>query len=416
MMGAAAVGAGGLVLTFIGIAINPEKAWSSYLLAFCYWTGLAMTSLMMVAIFNTAAAKWITVLRRQLENHASALLVCAVAFIPLLFGMKHLYLWANEEKVKTLAEHTQHLLHHKQPYLNTQAFAIRAAIYFAIFIGTWFFISRNSRKQETMPPDLALRSRTRGLSAGMLPFLALSITFGAFDWLMSMEPEWFSAIFGAYYFAGAFVSSFALLMLTTIVPTDPNLHGAKTSTQHVANLGALMFAFSCFWAYMGFSQYIIIWHANIPEETSWLFNRGLGNLARFHRGIDPPTSHSQWSPVGAAWFPVTALLIIGRFALPFLTLLSHNLKRNRRFLTAMAVWILTMEFVDLFWVIKPALRLLNPDLAMPESGFAWTDVTAWLGLGGICVAFVIWRMRGANAVPVNDPTLEYSVHYQQPMA
>jgi hypothetical protein len=161
---------------------------------------------------------------------------------------------------------------------------------------------------------------------------------------------------------------------------------------------------------------MIIWTANLPEEAGWLHARGLFNLARFHRGIDPPMPAAEWAPIGHAWFPVTVLLIIGRFAVPFVGLLSYRLKRHRKFLTALSVWILTMQFVDLFWLIKPALRLRSPSYAMPEATFSWTDLTAWLGLGGLCVAFVLFRMRGRHAIPLNDPTLEYSVGYRQPMA
>lgn len=407
MLSSAIVGVVGTALTAFGFALRPALAASSWLLAFTYWTGLAMASLLIVAIFNTAAAKWITVLRRQLEHHASALLVCAAAFAGVVFSLKHLYVWTDASKP---------LHESKRLWLNEPGFVMRGGIVFALFLGVWFLLDRGSRAQEARPPDAALRSRARGLSAGALMFLALAMTVGAIDWLMSLELQWFSAIFGVYWFAGSFVSAFALLMLTVIVPNDPNLPAARASNEHVANVAALMFAFSCFWAYVGFSQYMIVWHANLPEETGWLFARGLFNLARFHRGIDPPLTAAQWNPWGQAWFPVTALLIMGRFVLPFLSLLSYRMKRHRPSLTALSVWILTMQFIDLFWVIKPALRLRSEALALPEAAFSWTDLTAWAGLGGLCVAFVLFRMRGRFAVPHHDPTLEYSERYRQPMA
>ncbi len=416
MLGSAATGILCLALTVLGFARDATLAATSWLLAFTYWTGLTMASLLIVVIFNTAAAKWITLLRRQLEHHASALAVCAAAFAGVVLSAKHLYLWADEEAVQRLPEHARHLIHHKHAWLNVPGFTLRGAICLAIFLGVWFLLDRASRRQETRPPDDKLRSTTRGLSAGSLFFLALAMTSGAVDWLMSLEPEWFSAIFGVYWFAGSFVSAIALLMLAVMVPSDPNLAAARTSNQHVANLAALLFAFSCFWAYAGFSQYLIIWQANLPEEVSWLSARGLFDLARFHRGIDPPLSAAEWNPTGTAWFPVTALLIIGRFALPFLLLLSYHVKRDRKLLTALAVWTLTMQFVDTFWMIKPALRLRSAGLALPEATVTWTDVTAWVGLGALCFAFVLFRMRGRHAVPLNDPTLEYSVHYRQPLA
>lgn len=416
MLGSAITGAVCLALTALGFFLNPTLGATSVLLAFTYWAGLAMASLLLVVIFNTAAAKWMTVLRRQLEHHASALVPCAAVFVLIALATRHLYVWADDEALKRLPAHAQHLIQHKHAYLNVPGFILRGAICLAVFLGVWFLLDRASRRQETRPPDEKLRSRTRGISAGSLFFLALAMSFGAIDWLMSLEPEWFSAIFGVYWFAGSFVSAIALLLLALIVPTDPNLAANKASNQHVANLAALLFAFSCFWAYIGFSQYLIIWQANLPEEVSWLFARGLFSLARFHRGIDPPLSSAEWSPAGAAWFPVTALLILGRFVLPFLLLLSYQVKRHRKLLTALAVWTLTMQFVDLFWIIKPALRLRSAELAMPEATLSWTDLTAWASLGALCLAFVLFRMRGRHAVPLNDPTLEYSVRYRQPLA
>jgi hypothetical protein len=402
MLGSAAVGAACLLLTVLGVVFNPTVGMSSCLLAFTYWTGLAMASLIMVATFRASAAQWTTVLRRQMEQHASAIVPCTIAFIPIALGLRHLYVWVDHPARRT-------------DWLNAGGFVLRSFIYLAIFVGAWFLIDRVSRLQDGREPDLVLRSRARGLGAGALPFLSYAMTFSGIDWLMTLEPTWFSTIFGAYWFSGAFVAAFALLLLVVLLPTDANLPGAKASVEHTANLGALLFAFSCFWGYIGYSQYMIIWHGNVPDETSWLFARGLFNLARFHRGIDPPTTASQFAPWGYAWFPLSALLMVGRFGVPFLFLLSFRLKRHRIFMTVMAVWTLAMQAADLFWIIKPSLRLFSPDLALPEATVAWTDFTAWVGLGGLCAAFVVWRMRGVNAVPANDPTLEYSLHYRQPL-
>ncbi len=415
MLASAAIGVIGTGLTAVGFAFDPVLAASAWLVAFTYWTGLAMASLLIVAIFNTAAAKWITLLRRQLEHHASALAVCAAAFIVVASTLKHLYVWADDTVVSALPEHARHLLEHKRIWLNAPGFIARGAIVLVVFLGVWFLLDRTSRLQEAKPAtDTALRSQARGISAGALFFLALAMSAGAVDWLMSLEPEWFSATFGVYWFAGSFVSAFALLLLAAIVPTDPNLPAAKVSNQHVVNLAALIFAFTCFWAYIAYSQYMIMWHANLPEEVSWLHARGLFSLARFHRGVAPPLSAAEWAPAGAAWFPVTLLLIVGRFALPFLALMSWSVKRNRKLLTALAVWVLTMQYVDLFWVVKPALRLRSPALALPEATFGWTDMTAFAGLGGLCCAFVLFRMRGRHAIPLNDPTLDASVQYENP--
>jgi hypothetical protein len=407
MLASAGVGAAGIGLTAAGFTQHPVLAASSWLLAFTYWTGLAMASLLLVAIFNVAGARWITLLRRQLEHHAGALWVCAAAFAGVAATVKQLYVWASPSLV---------LPRGRRLWLNESGFVMRGALVFVVFIAVWLLLDRSSRLQETRAPDEVLKGQARSVSAGALFFLALAMTAGAVDWLMSLEPAWFSAAFGVYWFAGSFVSAIALLLLTAIVPTDPNLPAAKASDPHLAGLATLLFAASCFWAFLAYSQYLVIWQANLPEEVSWLFARGLFSLARFHHGAPATLTSIQWSPSGTAWFPVTVLLILGRFVLPSAALLSYAVKRHRTFLTALCVWILTMQFVDLFWIIKPSLRLHSDELALPEATFSWTDLAAWGGLGGACLGFVLFRMRGRYAIPANDPELGYSERYRQPMA
>ncbi|MBL8950383.1 MAG: hypothetical protein JNK82_06380 [Myxococcaceae bacterium] len=364
MFASAGVGVVCTALTGVGHHFHPALAASSWLVAFVYWAGLAMASLFWVALFDAAAAKWFTVLRRQLEHHASALVVCAAAFIGVALGLEHLYVWADEHVIETLPEAARRLLQHRRPYLNAPGFIMRGAIVLALFVGVWLLLDRASRRRET----------TRGLSAGALFSLALGLAVAAVDWLMSLEPEWFSASFCVYGVAGSLASAAAMLLLVVIVPVDPTLPAAKASNEHVAHLAAVLFVCTCLWGWVAGTQWLVTSRANLPAEVSWL--------------------QARTSPT---WFPVTALLGVGRFALPFIALLSRAARRNRNLLTALSVWVLAMQFVDVFWVVKPALRLRSAALTLPAATFGWSDLTAWLGLGGLCMAYVLFRMRGPSA-------------------
>jgi len=259
-------------------------------------------------------------------------------------------------------------------------------IYFACWIILAMRFRGLSKRQDTAGAIEAteLLQKQRNLAPGSLPLLALTLTFAAFDWLMSLTPTWFSTIYGVYYFAGSFVSSLSLLSIVTYLGRGKDVFGAGMNVEHTHNIGKLMLAFTAFWAYIGFSQFMLIWIAGLPEEVPFY-------ITRLSRG---------WAPVGI-------LLIIGHFFLPFGALLSRSLKRDPRKLIWVGIWILFIHYVDVFWLVIPTLT--------PEGlTVRWTDFTAFLGIGLIAVAFGVSRLRGQYTVPIKDPYLADSLRYRQP--
>jgi hypothetical protein len=378
-----AVGAG--VLFLVATALlgfkDPRTALFSYLVAYCYWAGLALAGLVLLMIFHAFHAKWMVVLRRPLEAIAAAVPLFLILFLPIALGMRHLYSWVAPGP--GLSAEQMHLLEWKRPYLNVPFFLVRTVIYFVIatVLGRRLF-GLSTRQDES--GDIQLTVRQRRLSAGGLPIIAIVFAFAAFDWMMSLNPFWFSTMFGVYYFAGSFLGVIALLALLNAMARGKDLYGTYVSPEHSHNVGKLMLAFTAFWAYIGFSQFMLIWIANLPEEIPFFTVRMRG-----------------------AWAPLGVFLIFGHFFLPFFTLLSKNLKRQPARLAVVAVWLLLVHFADLYWLIIPTL---SPD----AFSFPITLVTAFIGVGGVAIAGGIWTLRGHFTVPVKDPFLSVSLRYRQP--
>jgi hypothetical protein len=381
LMGAGGIGLLGLLATFAGMALAPRAAMFSYLWAFAYWAGLALASVVLLQIFHATRARWMVVLRRAVETMAVTVVVFVVLFIPIALGIKNLYSWADPSP--NLSHEALRLLEHKRPYLNITFFIIRGVAYvlLATVVSQRLF-GLSTRQDQSGEVQLTVRQRRFG--TGALPFVALVFSFAAFDWLMSLDPLWFSTIFGVYYFSGSFLSTLSLLVIVTDRARGKNLYGDLVTDEHIHNLGKLMLAFTCFWAYIGFSQFLLIWIASIPEEVPYYIVRMKG----------------QWAGIGV-------FLILGHFVLPFFALLSRSLKRDRSRLSLVAFWILLVHGVDLYWVVMPALS----PAALP---FHWTMITAFVGVGGLAVAFAIWKIRGQFTVPIRDPYLADSLAYRQP--
>ncbi len=377
-----AISAAGLLLTLLGATFDARRALAAYLIAFTYWLSAGLGALLLLCAFHATGAQWAVVLRRLVETLALPCLILAPLFIPLALGLRHLYLWVDPPA--DLGTHALHLLEHKRPYLNVPFFLVRAALYFALWIGVSQAISAWSRRQDSRKGDVALTVRQRRLATGSLPFLALAITFASFDWLMSLEPTWFSSIYGVYLFAGAFLCALALLTLVALRGRGATLLHNAVTWEHFHSLGKLLLAFVAFWAYIAFSQYLLIWQANLPEEVTWYQVRA-----------------------GTGWRPVAFALVLCHFILPFFALLSAALKRNAKLLGAVALWCLAVHWVDLYWLILPSLYPSGPNLH-------WTDLTAFAGVGGAYGAFAVYRLRGVLPVPVGDPFLAHSLGYVQP--
>ncbi len=379
MTRAGIVAAAGLGLTLVGGLLDPRRALYAYLVAFVYWIGIAIGALVLLGAFHASSARWPVVLRRFVETVPATLPLFVVLFVPIALGMKHLFVWVgppaglDAELARAIAQ--------KRPYLNVGFFLARAGFYFVCWIVVAHLLRAWSLRQDVAGGATLTRWQRR-LGAGSLPLLALTMTFAAFDWMMSLDPRFYSTIFGVYWFAGSFVGAFAVVILgAALTRGDPAGFGRYMSAEHFHALGKFLLAFVAFWAYVAFSQFMLIWIANVPDEVPWYVLR-----------------------INGGWLWVGAFLAVFHFVVPFFLLLSRDLKRNPRTLSYLAGWMLLVHWIDVYWLIMPHLSHDGPRPSL------W-DLTAFVGVGGAAVAYTVFRMRGALTVPVGDPYIEDSLRY-----
>jgi hypothetical protein len=374
------IGAAGAVLGAVTCAIlgaaNPKQFFFSWLVAFLFFLSLALGALFFVLIQYAAQGGWGIVVRRIGETIFVMLPVMAALFVPVLLGLRDLYSWA----VPGAADHDA-LLRWKAPYLNVPFFLIRAALYF----GSWSLIAllyyRGSRGQDGTR-DPAVSARLRRLAGPAIIVLALTQTFASVDWIMSLTPQWYSTIFGVYFFAGSVLGFIALLSVIAVAMRRAGLLDTVISAEHLHDIGKLLFGFTAFWAYIAFSQFFLMWYANLPEETFWYKARMEGS-----------------------WMQVSLFLMAGHFAIPFFYLMGRTVKRNGVTLAAGGLWILAMHFLDLYWQVMPTL---HPEGFRPSA----LDVAALLTVGGCFVAAAGWLMRRQALVPLGDPRLAESLAFE----
>jgi hypothetical protein len=366
---------GGIACAILGAA-NPKQFFFSWLVSFLFFLSLALGALFFVLIQYAAQGGWGIVLRRIGETVFATLPAMAALFLPLLLGLRDLYSWSVPGATEQDA-----LLRWKQPYLNVPFFVIRAAVYF----GCWSFLAllyyRGSRAQDTTG-DPAVSARLRRLAGPAIIVLALTQTLASIDWIMSLTPRWYSTIFGVYFFAGAFVGFIALLSVVAVAMRSAGLLDTVISPEHLHDVGKLLFGFTAFWAYIAFSQFLLIWYANLPEETIWYQARLAGS-----------------------WRTVSILLMVGHFGVPFFYLMGRAVKRKGSTLAAGGAWLLAMHFLDLYWQIMP---VLHPDGIRP----AVLDVAAFVAVGGGFVAAAGWLLRRQALVPLRDPRIAESLAFE----
>jgi hypothetical protein len=383
MLISAVIGVIGLLVTFIGFFVTPKDAYYSYLTAFAYFFAISIGGLLFLLTLYATNAKWPTVLRRAVEAVAGTLPLFVVLFIPILVGLGVIYPWTDPAANFSALE--QHHFHGpKHAYLNVPFFLVRQLIYFGVLI---FVSGRLIRISKRIDEDGGYDhvARARRFASGAIPFVGLVLSFASFDWLMSLTPFWQSTMYGVYYFAGAILSGIAAVTLLCVWTRDErNLFGYWLTDQHHHNLGKLLLAFTAFWAYIGFSQLMLIWIANLPEEVPYF-----------------------WVRLKTGWRAVTLFLIFGHFALPLALLLPRNTKMIPRYIAGVSLWVLFACAVDVYFLVMPALYPHAPHL----SPFTFA---ALLGVGGITTAFGVWRIRGRYMLPVKDPYLMDSLRYAQP--
>lgn len=370
-----------LVRAFIG-EDGPRVALFAYLTSFAYWLGLSLAALVLLMIFHASHARWPTVVRRPLEIMSATVIVFPILFVPIAAFLPQIYEWAMPRGQFPID--VQHTFEHRAVYLNVPFFLARAAFYFATWIWVaWAFFRWSTKQDETGAPELTIKSWKLG--AGGLPIVGLTLTFAAFDWLMSLTTKWFSSVWGVYYWAGGVVAVFSLLIIIALLLSRTPLLGDVLNPAHWLSLGKFLLAFVCFWAYIAYSQYMLTWVANLPDATGYL-------LIRQQHG----------------WRYVFYALILGHFVLPFLILLQRSIKFRPPMLATMGLWILFIHYVDLYFVVMPQVRPTHPLLD-------WANVTSFVGVGGVAVAVGVLLARGKAIVPVGDPYLADSLAYEKLM-
>jgi hypothetical protein len=374
------IGVAGLLLTLLGGFVwGAQRALYAYVVGYTYWIGIAIGALLLLGSLHAANARWSVVLRRFLETVPLVVPIFVVLFVPIALGMRQLYPWFDPTR---LEGEVRHAVEHRAAYLNATGFVIRAVVYFVIWIVAAVLLRGWSVRQDSAG-GVTLSLWQRRLGAGSIPIVAFAMTFAAFDWMMSLDPRFYSTIFGVYWFAGSFGSAFAVVIIAAYATrADPNGFGHFMNTDHFHALGKFLLAFVAFWAYIAFSQFMLIWIANVPEEVPWYILR-----------------------INAGWGGVAAFLALFHFVVPFFVLLQRAVTRNPRRLAIAAGWILFVHWVDLYWLVMPHLDPEGPRLTL-------VDLTAFVGVGGVAVAWTVLRMRGTVAVPVKDPYLEDSLRYQ----
>ena len=341
----------------------------SYLVAYVFWVGGALGCLALLMIHHVTGGAWGVAIRRLLESGARTLPMMAILFLPIAFGVRRIYEWAQPERVAQ-----DPLLQHQALYLNVPFFLARTAFYFIAWSLVVRALTRWSLRQDASFDPLP-GQRLELISRGGLLLMGLTMTFAAIDWTMSLQPHWSSTIYGVIFMGGSALTAFAVVIpVVALLSVNPPVEG-HVSNDQLSDLGKLLLAFVMLWAYFSLSQFLITWSGNLPEEITWY-------LARIQGGW-------QWVAIAIVFF---------QFVLPFVLLLSHRLKRRARSVAMVALMLIVIRFVDVFWLITPAFDPSRLSVHL-------LDLAAVLALGGFWVWLFVRQLEGRPLLPLRDPTL-----------
>ena len=366
---ALAAGIAGAVLCAIGLFTSPFQFYRSYLWAYLFIVGVSVGSLAWLMLQYLTGGAWGVGIRRPCEAAARTLPLVALMFVPIAIGIPNLYPWSHAKVVAA-----DEILKHKQVYLNVPFFLTRAAVYFAGWILLSWLLNRWSAREDR-EGAARVHGKMAALAGPGLIFWGFSVTFMSVDWVLSLDPHWYSTMFGMLFMAGQGLSSMAFLIALLVLLSRRLPMSEVLTPRHLHDLGKFLLALVMVWAYFSFSQFLIIWAGNLPEEIPWYLDRLRGG-----------------------WQYVALALVIGHFALPFALLLSRDLKRNFKLLAAIAIFVLFMRMVDLYWLVAP-------DFRKGRFGLSWMDFAAPIGMGGIWLAYFLIQLARRPLMPLNDPHL-----------
>lgn len=358
------------VVFAIGFFVDRAQFFHSYLFAFSFWVGISVGSLALLMLQHMTGGGWGLVIRRVLEAGTRTLPLMLILFVPIVVGAHWIYPWTHAEEMAKNAALTE-----KAKYLNLSFFTVRAAIYFAIWLALAYFLNRWSLMQDKTA-DRQPTKRMRVISGPGMVLFVFTVTFASIDWFMSLDPEWSSTIYGFVFVASWSLSALAFVVAVMAWLSKHEPMNNVVAQLHFHDLGKLLLALVMLWSYFAFSQFLIIWSANLPEEIRWYLPRTRGT-----------------------WGAIALAVIILHFAFPFLFLLSRSFKRNAGKLVIVAVLILVMRLFDLFWMI-------TPNFTGEHFQISWMDLVAPIGMGGLWLATFAWALRQRPLIPINDPLYE----------
>jgi hypothetical protein len=372
------IGGVALVLALVGAFLRPNEFYRSYLFSYLLVLGLTLGSLGLLMLQHLTGGHWGIVIRRPLEAASRNVWLILLMFIPIIFGMKSLYsAWLDPAKVQA-----EPLSPFQQNYLTHSGFLIRAVIYFAIwFLLMWIFNSW-SKTQDVNQNDRALRRRFKLFAGPGIILYVLAMSFASFDWVMSLSPHWASTIYGFIFVAAQAISAMCLMIIVIVLLSGVEPYVSILQKRHLHDLGKLLFAFNMLWGYFDFSQLLIIWSGNQPEEISFYRTRLYGQ-----------------------WGVVAVIVLLFTFALPFLILLSQHVKRTPKLIARVALWMLVFRLVDLYWMTRPEFT--------PHAFPSWLDIVVPIALIGLWVGFFAMNLKQRPLFPLGDPKLAEALAHHE---
>ena len=372
------VGGVALLLAIIGAVTSPAKFYQSYLFSYLLVLGLTLGSLGLLMLQHLTGGTWGIVIRRPLEAASRNVWLMLLMFIPIVVGMKTLYAeWLLPERLKA-----NPLTDWQSKYLTQSGFLLRAVLYFAVWLVLMFLFNAWSKQQDANQDDRALRRRIKLFAGPGIILYVLAMTFASIDWVMSISPHWASTIYGFIFVAGQAISAMCMMIIVVVLLSGAEPYAGFIRERHLHDLGKLLFAFNMLWAYFDFSQLLIIWSGNQPEEISFYRTRLYGG-----------------------WGVVAVFVLLFSFALPFLVLLSRDVKRNASLISKVALWMLVFRLVDLYWMTRPEFS------SSPLPG--WRDIVVPVARIGLWVGFFAMNLKQRPLLPLGDPKLAEAIAHHE---